>query len=46
MSQSMLRWSVVRLVIIFDKLLNPSFKMMTGLVDIARTAASTNTFIY
>ena len=33
-------------VIRFDMFLNPSFKMATIFVNIARTAASTSEFIY
>ena len=36
----------MRLVILFDMLLNPSFKMTTSFVNIARTTASTSKFIY
>ena len=36
----------MRLVILFDMLLNPSFKMTTGFANVARTAASTSKFIY
>ena len=36
----------MRLVILFDMLLNPSFKMIAGFVNIARTTASTSKFIY
>ena len=50
MSQSMLWWSVdiknMRLVILFDMLLNPSCKTMTSLANIDRTTASTTKFIY
>ena len=35
----------MRLVILFDMLLNPSFKM-TSFANIARTTASTSKFIY
>ena len=46
----MLRWSVmfknIRLVIFFDMLLNPTFKMTTRFTNIARTTASTSKFIY
>ena len=35
----------MRLVILFDMLLNPSFKMTTSFVNIARTAASTSKYI-
>ena len=34
------------LVILFDMLLNPSFKMMTSFVNIARTTATTSKFMY
>ena len=34
------------LVIVFDTLLNTSFKMTTSFANIARTAASTSKFIY
>ena len=36
----------LRFVILFDMLLNPSFKMTTSFANIARTTASTNKFIY
>ena len=36
----------LRLVILFDMLLNPDFKMTTGFANIARTTASTSKFIY
>ena len=36
----------MRLVILFDMLLNPSFKMTTSFANIARTTASTSKFIY
>ena len=36
----------VRLVILFDMLLNPCFKIMTSFANIARTAASKSKFIY
>ena len=36
----------MRLVIIFDMHLNPSFKMTTGFANVARTTASTSKFIY
>ena len=36
----------MRLVILFDMLLNPSFKMTTGFANVARTTASTSKFIY
>ena len=46
----MLHWSVMfknmRLVILFDGLFNPSFKMTTSFANIARTTASTSKFIY
>ena len=35
----------MRLVILFDMLFNPSFKMMTNFANIARTTASTSKFI-
>ena len=51
MSQNILRWSgkmfkKMRLVILFDVLLNPSFKMTTSFANIGRTTASTGKFIY
>ena len=46
----MLWWSVddlnMRLVILFDMLLNPSSKMTTSLPNIARTIVSTSKFVY
>ena len=36
----------MRLVILFDMLLNPSFKMATSFANIARTTASTSKFMY
>ena len=36
----------MRLVILFDMFLNPSFKMKTSFANIARTTASTSKFIY
>ena len=36
----------MRLVILFDMLLNPSFKMTTSFANIVRTTASTSKFIY
>ena len=36
----------MRLVILFDILLNPSFKMTKSLADIARTSTSTSKFMY
>ena len=36
----------MRLVILFDILLNPIFKMTTSFDNIARTTASTSKFIY
>ena len=36
----------MRLVILFDMFVNPSFKMTTGFANIARTTASTSKFIY
>ena len=35
----------MRLVILFDMLLNPSFKMTTVFANVARTTASTSKFI-
>ena len=36
----------MRLAILFDMLLNPSFKMTTGFANVARNTASTSKFIY
>ena len=36
----------MRLVILFDMFLNPSFKMATGFANAARTTASTSTFMF
>ena len=36
----------MRLVILFDIFLNPSFKMMTSVANIATTAASSSKFVY
>ena len=36
----------MRLVILFDMLLNPGFKMTTSFANIARTTGSTSKFIY
>ena len=36
----------MRLVILFDMLVNPSFKMTTGFANVARTTARTSKFIY
>ena len=36
----------MRLVILFDMFLNPSFKMATSFANVARTTASTSKFIY
>ena len=36
----------MRLAILFDMLLNPSFKMTTSFANIARTTASTSKFMY
>ena len=36
----------LRLVILFDMLLNPNFKMSTTFANIARTTAGTSTLIY
>ena len=41
----MLWWSV-DVVIFYDILLNPSFKMTTSFANIGRTTASTSKFIY
>ena len=42
-SQSMLQWSVdvknMRIVIVFDMLINPSFKVKTGFANIAWTTS-------
>ena len=51
MSQSMLWWNVdmfknMRLVILFDMSLNPSFKMTASFTNIAKTTASLSKFIY
>ena len=54
MSQSMLWWSVpknekikkMRIAILFDMLLNPSFQITTSFANIARTAAGTSKLIY
>ena len=35
----------MRLVILFDMLLNPSFKMTKGFANMARSTASTSKFI-
>ena len=37
---------VMRLVILFDMLLNTSFKMTTSFTNVAGTTASTSKFIY
>ena len=37
---------ILRLVILFDMLLNPSFKMVTRFTNIDRTTASTSKFIF
>ena len=34
------------LVILFDMLLNPTFRMMTRFATVARTVASTSRFLY
>ena len=39
-------FKIMRLVILFDILLNPSFKMTTSFNNIARTTASTSKFVY
>ena len=36
----------MRLVILFDMLLNPSFKMTGSFANIARTTASTSKLVY
>ena len=36
----------MRLAILFDMFLNPSFKIMTSFANIATTAASTSKFTY
>ena len=36
----------MRLPILFDVPVDPTFKMLTGFVNIARTSASTSNFIY
>ena len=36
----------MRLIIFFDRVLNPSFKMTKCFANIARTTASTSKFIY
>ena len=36
----------MRLVILFDLFLNPSFKMNAGFANISRTKARSSTFIY
>ena len=36
----------MRLVILFDMLLNPGFKMTTSFANIVRTIASTSKFVY
>ena len=36
----------MRLIILFDMLFNPSFKMTTIFANVARTTASTSKFIY
>ena len=36
----------MRLVILFDMPLNPSFKMTTSFANVARITASTSKFIY
>ena len=44
----MLRWSVdvknMRLVIVFDMLVNPSLKVKTGFANVSRTTVSTSKF--
>ena len=36
----------MRLVILFDMLLNPNFKVTTGFANVARATPSTSKFIY
>ena len=36
----------MRLVILFDMLINPSFKMTTSFANIAKTRASTSKFMH
>ena len=36
----------MKIVILFDIFVNPSFKMMTGFANIARTRARTSKFLY
>ena len=36
----------MRLVIVFDMFLNPSFEMMASFANVARTTSSTSKFIY
>ena len=36
----------MRLAIVFDMFLNPTFKITTNFANIARTAASTSRYIY
>ena len=36
----------MRLVILIDMFLNPSFKMATSFANVAKTTASTSKFIY
>ena len=36
----------MRLVILLDMLLNPSFKMTKGFANVARTTARTSKFVY
>ena len=36
----------MRFVILYDMLLNPSFKMTTSFINIARTIANTSKFVY
>ena len=36
----------MRLVILFNMLLNPSFKMTTGVANISRSTATTSKFLY
>ena len=39
-------FKVLRLLILFNMLLNPSFKMMTSFANIAGTTASASKYIY
>ena len=37
---------IMRVVVLFDMFLNPSFKMTTNFANVARTTGSTSKFIY